>query len=187
MIPGNLAKRYARALLELADSPAKRDRFDQDISSLGEAFDSLDEMGTPLGRVLEAGRFPLEARKGIAKSVCQRVNCDPMVSRFVEYVVEQGRSSGLLQMARHYRDLADEAAGRLRATITSAQALPPEAAQKIKTALEKSTGKTIMLDTEVDPEIIGGVVTQVGSFCLDRSVKHQLESLRANLKASAAS
>ncbi len=183
MIPGNLAKRYARALLELADSPAKRDRFDKDIAAVGEAFESLDELGSPLGRVLETSRFPLAARKGVAEKICQRVGVDPMVVKFVDYVVEQGRSSGLAQIARFYRELCDEAAGRVRATITAAQALSPDATNKIKAALEKSTGKTVILETQVDAELIGGVVTQVGSYRLDRSVKHQLESLRANLKA----
>lgn len=186
MIPGNLARRYARALLELADSPAKRDRFDKDIHALGDAFELPDELGTPLGRILEGGRFPLAARKGVARKVCQRVNVDPMVVKFVEYVVEQGRSSGIAQMARHYRDLADQQAGRVRATVTSAQSLSPDATNKIKAALEKSTGKQVVIETAVDEALIGGVVTQVGSYRLDRSVKHQLEALRADLKAGTA-
>ena len=187
MIPGNLARRYARALLELADTPAKRDRFDKDIEALGAAFDLPDELGSPLGRVLEAGRFPLAARKGVAQSICKRVGADPMVVKFIDYVVEQGRTSGISQMAMHYRDLADQQANRVRATVTSAQKLAPDAINKIKAALENSTGKTVVIETAVDPELIGGVMTQVGSYRLDRSVKHQLETLRANLKAGAAS
>ncbi len=71
----------------------------------------------------------------------------------------------------------------MRAVVTSATRLDAGAIAKIKAALEQSTGKTVVLDTDVDPELIGGVVTQVGSHRIDRSVKTQLFNLRESLRS----
>ncbi|HLT35576.1 MAG TPA: F0F1 ATP synthase subunit delta, partial [Enhygromyxa sp.] len=81
------------------------------------------------------------------------------------------------------RDLADEAAGRIRATVKSATALDPAAQTRIKSALESATGKQVLLETAVDPELIGGLVAHVGSFTLDRSVRTSLDKLRSSLHA----
>lgn len=185
MIPGTLAKRYARALLDLADTPAKRDKFEKDLDAIGKASEVEDDTNTPLAVTLEAGRYPLSQRRALGQAICKRLMVDATVARFVDLVVERGRASGLAQMATQYRDLADEQAGRLRATVTSATTLSPAAAGQIKAALEKNTGKSVLLDQAVDPDIIGGVVTQVGSYRLDRSVKTMLEQMRSGLKQGA--
>lgn len=184
MIPGSLAKRYARALLELAPSPASIDKFEKDISAFAAACDAPDADERPLWMTLDAGRYPLSQRKAVAGAVAKRLNTDDNVRKFVEFVVERGRASGIGQIARFFRELADEKAGRVRAVVTSAEALDPGSVQKLKASLEKATGKTVLLETEVDPELIGGLVTQVGSYTLDRSVVSQLSNIRATLKGA---
>lgn len=183
MISGTLAKRYARALLQLASTPAQRDRFDKDIHALAAACKTQDDTETPLFAILDTTRYPLSERKKVVQAVGRKLGSDPMVIKFAEHVVEQGRASGFEQMAHHYRDLADRKAGRVRAVVTSATRLDAGAIAKIKAALEQSTGKTVVLDTDVDPELIGGVVTQVGSHRIDRSVKTQLFNLRESLRS----
>lgn len=184
MIPGSLAKRYARALLELAPGPAQVDKYEKDISSFAEACDSPDADGRPLWMTLDAARYPLSQRRAVAGAVAQKLGLDGNVRKFVEFVVERGRASGISQIARQYRDLADDKAGRVRATVTSAETLDPSSVSQLKTALEKATGKQVILDTAVNKELIGGLVTQIGSYTLDRSVVTQLETMRATLKSS---
>lgn len=181
MISGSLAKRYARALLDLASSPAQRDKFDTDLHALAAAMSLPDELGHPIHRTLATERFPLSQRQALATALCRRVGGDAMLTKFVSLLVERGRIVGIEEIARTYRVLADERAGRVRARVTSAQALAPDAVQRVKTALEQATGKTVLLDSAVDPELIGGLVTEVGSLRLDRSVKTQLSNLRATL------
>ena len=76
----------------------------------------------------------------------------------------------------------DEAAGRLQAEIVSAAPLPPDAVGGIKNALERATGKQIVMTTRVDPELIGGVVAKVGSYLLDGSLKSALARMRTALR-----
>ena len=107
MIPGNLAKRYARAMLELADSPVKRDRFEKDLKSVAAASETRDDTNTPLAATLDAGRYPMSQRKALGAAVCKRLMVDPTVAKFVGLVIERGRATGLAQIARQYTDLAD--------------------------------------------------------------------------------
>jgi len=181
MISGSLAKRYARALLDLASSPAQRDKFDTDLHGLAAAMSLPDELGHPLYRTLASERFALSQRQALANALCRRIGGDTTLTKFVDLLVERGRIVGIEAIARTYRVLADERAGRVRAKVTAAQPLAPDAVQRVKSALEQATGKAVLLESAVDAELIGGVVTEVGSLRLDRSVKTQLSNLRATL------
>lgn len=186
MISGSLAKRYARALTQLADTPQQRDRYLRDLESFSKAcrtHDPSDPSGErDLIKVLAAGHHTLSKRRAILQAVLQRIGADANFKKFLVLVLERGRISGIEQIHLHYRDLADEAAGRVRAKVQTARSLDPTTTDRIKKALEAATGKQVLLDTEVDPELIGGLVAHVGSFTLDRSVRSSLDKLRANLR-----
>jgi F-type H+-transporting ATPase subunit delta len=187
MISGSLAKRYARALIQLASTPAIRDRYLQNLADFTAACKTHDP-GDPSGehdliKVLAAGHHTLTNRRAILNAVAGRVGADPNVRKFLELVLERGRISGIEQIHLHFRDLADAEAGRIRATIKSASALDPSAQNRIKSALEQATGKQVLLETEVDAELIGGLVAHVGSYTLDRSVRTSLDKLRSSLRA----
>jgi F-type H+-transporting ATPase subunit delta len=183
VIPGSLARRYARALLGLAKTPTQRDKFAKDLDAVAAIAKQTDEAGRTVLSVLSAERFSTSDRKKLLDSLARRVMADPMVVKFLELVIEKDRIEGLLDIARSYRRMADDAAGRMQAHITSAAPLPPDALGRIKAALEKATGKTIVTSTSVDPELIGGVVARVGSFVIDGSVKSTLAQLRSELRA----
>jgi F-type H+-transporting ATPase subunit delta len=186
MISGSLAKRYARALLSLATTPAVRDRYLQNLADFTAAcktHDPSDPSGEhDLIKVLAAGHHTLAKRRVILGIVLDRVGADANVRKFLELVLERGRISGIEQIYLHYRDLADEAAGRIRATVQSAAALDASTQNRIKSALESATGKQVLLTAEVDPELIGGLVAHVGSITLDRSVRTSLDKLRTSLR-----
>jgi F-type H+-transporting ATPase subunit delta len=183
VIPGSLARRYARALLGLATSPSQRDKFARDMTSLADIAKQRDEAGRPMLAVLSADRFTLADRKKLIGALARRVGADPMVVKFLDHVLERGRIEGLVEIARAYQRMADDAAGRVQAQVTSAQPLSPDELAKIKTALERATGKQVVTSTHVDPELIGGVVAKVGSYVIDGSVRSTLEQLRATLRS----
>ncbi len=187
MISGSLAKRYARALLGLAQSPTQRDKYLQNLEDFTKAckiHDPNDPSGeSDLIKVLAAGHHTLIKRRAILHAVLRRVGADANVSKFLELVLERGRISGVEQIYLHFRDLADHAAGRIRARVQTASALDPATTNRIKGALEKATGKAVILESEVDPELIGGLVAHVGSYTLDRSVRTSLDRLRSSLRS----
>lgn len=190
MISGSLAKRYARALFELANAAPGAGARDRYLQSLGEfvtackTHDQNDPSGEhDLIKVLGAGHHTIARRRAIMQLVLKRIGADPVVVKFLELVLERGRISGVEQIWLHYRDLTDEAANRIRATVKTATKLEPGADKRIQSALERATGKSVLLSVEEAPELIGGLVAQVGSFTLDRSVRTSLDKLRASLQS----
>jgi F-type H+-transporting ATPase subunit delta len=183
MIPGSLARRYARALLQLAKAPSQRDKFGQDLDTLCTIVTSRDEGNTQVLQILASDRFSLGDRKRLLGTLARRIPADPTVVKFLEVVMDNGRVGGLPDIARAYRRMADDAAGRVQAEITSAVPLAPDALARIKSALEKASGKQVVATTKIDPELIGGVVAKVGSYVVDGSVRTSLQQLRASLRS----
>lgn len=184
MIPATLARRYARALLQLAETPMQREIFGRDIAAfVRSASTPIDEGSATLLFVLNFNIHKQPQRRALLDQVLARMSLDATVTKFIQLVFERGRVDALPQIADAYAELADALAGRMKATITSARPLAADSVAKLKAALEKSTGKTITVDQKLDPNLLGGVVTQVGTYVFDGSVKSQLERMRTALRS----
>lgn len=105
-----------------------------------------------------------------------------VMKSFLMLLFDKGRITFLRDIASYYKDLADELKGIVKASITSATQLSSEAVEKIRDAFSRKVGKTIVLNVEQDPSLIGGVVTKIGDLVLDGSVKTQLINMRETLK-----
>jgi F-type H+-transporting ATPase subunit delta len=184
MISGSLAKRYAKGLYSATDSQADHDRFLIDLENITAALRVKDaEQNLQIMDVLRGRHISLTIRMRLVEAVGRRVGADPRVITFIKLLAERGRILGIDIVTRHFRDLADLAAGRIRTTIVTAQELNPSAVGDLRQALETSTGKKVLVDTRVDPELIGGVVLHFGSLTLDRSVRRSLATLRDSFSA----
>ena len=73
---------------------------------------------------------------------------------------------------------------RVRAVVTSAEALDPATLSGVQRALERRTGKRVTLTTTVDPSLIGGVVARVGDLVLDGTIRTRLANLNQRLLLS---
>ena len=133
--------------------------------------------------MLDADRFSTADRKKLLGTLARRAGADPMVLKFLDHVLDKGRIGGIPDIARAYQRMADEAEGRMQAHIVSASPLPPDGLARIKNALAKATGKTIVATQSVDPELIGGVTVTVGSYVVDGSVRNTLAQLKSQLRS----
>ena len=183
MIPGSLARRYARALIGLAQSPIQRDKLATDLEAFADVAGNKDEVGRPVLATLATERFAMADRSKLLDVLLRRVGADPLTGKFLRLVLQRGRIEGAPDIARAYRRMADEAAGRINAQITSAAPLSPDSLAKIKAALEKATGRQVVATTAVDPALLGGVALQVGSYLIDGSVRTALAQMRQALRA----
>lgn len=182
MIPGSLARRYARALLQLAPSPAARDKYAKDLVALAELGRAADENGLTLLAALSSRRFSVADRKKLLEALGRRVGADPMVIKFLAHAIDKDRIVGLPEISRAFLRLSDEAANRVQAEITSAAPMSPDAVSRLQQALATATGKTVVVTTTVDPALLGGVITKVGSYVLDGSLRTQLAQMRESLQ-----
>lgn len=177
MIVGSLARRYAKALLEIG---IQQHSFDATGKELDRAADTL-RSSPELRNALENPVFSLEKRKLIMDELARRLALSKTVRNFIMLLLDKGRIAALPDIARVYRALVDEHAGRVRATVTSARPLDPMLETRLKTALEKSSGKVVLFDKREDPTILGGLITQLGDTLYDGSVRTQLQELREEL------
>jgi F-type H+-transporting ATPase subunit delta len=121
-------------------------------------------------------------RKKVLEAVLEAANLSVVMNSFLKLLFDKGRIVFLRDIASYYKNLADELKGIVKASITSATQLSSDAVEKIRDALSKRVGKTIVLNVEQDPSLIGGVVTKIGDLVLDGSVKTQLINMRETLK-----
>jgi F-type H+-transporting ATPase subunit delta len=174
---GSVARRYARALFGIGIDAGNFEAFGREIDDLAALLASSPELQS----ALENPVFKPEEKRKVLEQILPRVTPTAEVRRFVLLLLERRRLVLLPSIARAYRDLADAHAGRVRAKVTSAEPLTPAALDGVRRALAQRTGKQVIVETDVDPTLIGGVVARVGDLVLDGSVRTQLAELREKL------
>jgi F-type H+-transporting ATPase subunit delta len=179
MIIGSVARRYAKALLAIGVAQQSYDALGRELDRTAETFARSPELKSTLDNPV----FPLEKRRLILEELARRLALSKTVRNFVMLLLDKGRIGALGDIARAHRALVDEHAGRVRATVVSARPLDPALEARLKAALEKQSGKIVLLEKREDPSIIGGVVTQLGDVVYDGSVRSQLAALREELLA----
>jgi F-type H+-transporting ATPase subunit delta len=109
------------------------------------------------------------------------IDAEPL-PRFLRLLIDRRRLAVLPDISRLFRDLADERAGRIRGQVVSATPLSAETLQQLQLALGAVTQSQVLLETKVDPSVIGGVSAQVGSVLYDGTLRSGLDEMRRALK-----
>lgn len=177
MIGASVARRYAKALFQVGLEDGRWEAYGEELGRLDQALATSPEL-TDLFQNPAYGR---DARASGAKLAVEKLGLSAAVSNLLFLLVDRQRASDIGSIAKAYASLVDAKVGRVRAVVTSATALAPELTSRLGATLAELTGKKILLDTKVDPALLGGVVAQVGSTVLDGSLRTQLESLRTQL------
>jgi len=174
LIPGSVAKRYAKALVEVAASSNELEAVHHDLRTLADLLREHRDLRQFLAN-------PSVAR-GDAAAVIQEVGAAmtirPLTATFLQVVLEGRRLDGLDVILRAYEVLVDERLGRAKAVVTSAAPLDAATQEHLRRRLGEVTGKNVYLELRQDPGLLGGVVTQLGSRIYDGSLKTQLAHLR---------
>lgn len=165
-----IARRYAKALVQLAAEEGAVDSFHNELARVEALFSAHSELGS----LLSNPAYGIETKLETLKEVADKLSLSVTIRNFLLLLQERNRMACLQSISACYSVLADELSGVVRPVITSALPLGDEQIAAIKAALEKSTGKTVSLTVEIDPALIGGVVTKIGDKVLDGSVKTQL-------------
>lgn len=174
---GSVARRYAKALFGLGVDSNSYDRFGQELEDLARVY----ETSADLRLALENPVIKPAEKQAILRALLPRIAPSPPVQRFASLLLERGRFTILRAIARAYRELADARAGQVRAKVTAAEALGPADLDRVRRALEKRTGRKVIIESAIDPTLIGGIVARVGDLVLDGSVRTQLEEMRRRL------
>lgn len=176
----SLARRYARAILELATEANAVDETGKQLSDFAELWAGSDE----LRAVFLNPEVAPDARKAVLSELTQRAGLSPLVRNSILYIADKGRISALPLIARSYGDLAEGTSGIVRAEVTSAAPLSDAYYVQLQKTLEQVTGHKVSLEKKTDPSLIAGVVTRVGDKVYDGSIKSRLQELQNSLRGA---
>ena len=168
------ARRYAQAAFELAGSGADLEAWAAGLDAIAEFTSEPD-----IKRVLEATRVPQETKMQLLGAGLG--DQSKLVLNLARLLVRKGRSFLAPDIARSFRELLDAQKGVEHAIARTAVALTPAEEEALRQALRARTGKEIILETRVDPSLLGGVVIQIGDQLIDGSTRARLQALRASL------
>jgi F-type H+-transporting ATPase subunit delta len=171
------ARRYARALFSIARDEAAVPAVRLELDVIARLLEENPELHRALFRPLH----PVKERRAVLRSVCERAGTSANVRNFLIYLIDQRRLLDFDAIRREFERLADEQAGRVKASVVAASELPPEQRERLRAALARRTGREIDLEVEVDPGLIGGAIAKVGGVVIDGSLRRQLSQLRDTL------
>jgi F-type H+-transporting ATPase subunit delta len=167
-----IARVYAEALFEVAK---KKGKLDAIRGQLGQVADAL-QADRELAVFFFSPYFSsAEKRDGIARAI---TGAEPELTNFLGLLVEKHRMPVIFRMRRRFDELWAEENKQLDVTLTSAVELDPEVVERVGAEIERQTDRKVQLRSQVDGDLLGGLVLQVGNMVLDGSIRNRLEKLR---------
>jgi len=173
LITNAIARRYAKALVQLGAEEGAVEKYNGELAQVVAMLAANPE----LSAIFSNPAYGIEAKKEILKDIIGKLGLTKTVGNFLQLLLVRGRLAFLPQVAVSYGAFADELSGIIRPVLTSGMQLEASQVEEIKTALARSTGKQVVLQVEVDPFLIGGVVTKIGDKVFDGSVRTQLDRI----------
>ena len=167
-----IAQVYARSLFEVAK---EHDKLDVVRDQLGEIADAVAEQHD-LQVFFFSPYFSTDEKVDGLKRALE--DPDEAVLNFLELLIEKHRMPALFRIRREFEALWEEENRLLPVQVTSAIELDESTVRQIGDAIGEQTGRRIELTSEVDPDILGGIVLRVGNSILDASIRNRLEKLR---------
>ena len=172
------AMRYARALLDVAiKEQADLDRIEQELVSLAGLF----TQHPALAHALLNPVVPVPRKRAAVAELTALSQLTPMVGKLIAMLADRDRLVLVADLPGAYRDRLLTHRNVIRAEITTTTPLDAARAKAVEASLARATGRTVSLTMSVDPSIIGGVVTRIGSTVYDGSVTRQLQKIRERL------
>jgi F-type H+-transporting ATPase subunit delta len=180
MTPGAAASRYARALFDVV----LKEGGDAAVQTAQTAVQEFADLfaNEQLAHVLGNPAIPVSKKKALASALVARAGkTSQPLAKLIVILAEKDRLTLLPGIARAYGERVMDHLKIVRGEVTTAVPLSPEKVHALEQGLAQATGRKVVLQARVDPSIIGGVVTRLGSTVYDGSVTTQLQKMKQAL------
>lgn len=172
-----VARRYASALADVVLNSGNADEVDGELKSWRAMLDDAPDLAS-----LFADPSVAHAdKRGVLERLIERVRPSQSTANFLRVLLGNGRLNDLAEIIKRFDAELEVRKGNVVATITSARELTDAERSELGENLVRLTGKNIRPEFIIDRDIIGGVVTRIGSTVYDGSVRTQLNTLRDEL------
>lgn len=171
------ARRYAKALAGLATRDGK-------VAEIGEelrAHRDILKADANLKFLLLNPSFSQDVKTRVVAAILDQTQPSPLVRNFLLLLLKNDRLQDLDLIEAHYERLANEHLGRMTAQVITAVELEDEQYASIEQKVAAVTQKTVTLEKQIDPSILGGVIVKIDHTVLDGSLRGRMQRLRREL------
>jgi F-type H+-transporting ATPase subunit delta len=174
MIPEPAARRYAEAAYLIAREAKKEDAWRAGLQSIAALFGNPDAQ-----RVFASSSTPAENKRQLVEKSLEGL--DPDVLNLARLLLRRGRTMLGPQISQAYEEILDRANAISHALVTSAVPLNQDELAAVQRKLEELTGGTVIVQTEVEEGILGGLIVRIGDRLIDGSTRSRLVALKQRL------
>ena len=168
------ARRYAQAVFHIAQERDQLDIWARDLGLMSQALQNEE-----FRAFLEHAKVSLETKIRAISEVFR--GTDSLVQEFLSLLVSKGLAELAPEVEREYQKLLDGLQGREHVEVYSAVPLVAQEKERVASFLKDLVQKEVVLDTQLDPSILGGLVFRVGDKLLDGSTRTRLQEFRKRL------
>jgi F-type H+-transporting ATPase subunit delta len=172
-----LARRYAVALADVVLSRGEAQEVREELA----AWDTLVRSNAQLLQAFRHPAITYEQKQSVLEELIGRTRPRPTTANFLKVLLKNGRLSELSEVSTQFAQELDRRSGVVTAQVTTARPLSADAQDALHARLGQLTGSKVRLQFEVNDELIGGVVTRIGSTLYDGSVRGRLEQIKQRM------
>lgn len=172
-----MARRYATALADVVIARGEARQVQEELST----WELLMQSNAQLLEVFRNPTIPYDQKRKVLTTLIARTRVSPMTANFLQVLLQNHRLTELGEVNKRFAHVLDERAGMVSAEVTTARPVSPSAQDALRAKLAAMTGKNVSLSFKTDEELIGGMVTRIGSTIYDGSVRGQLQQVKEKL------
>ncbi len=171
------SKSYGLALYELSKESSELNKIETDVKDLG----LLLEQSVDFREMIQNPTVAKEDKKNIIFTIADKNNFSKNLKKFLGFVAFNNRLFYLKNIIQSFLDLVSDSKGELKAKLISSRELSLEEKKKIQSELSKNFKSSLKIDYKYDPNLIAGLIIQVGSIMIDTSIRTKLKKLEKNM------
>jgi len=172
-----MARRYAAALADVVIAQGEAREVQEELNTWAQMM----EANSSLLEVFRNPTIPYEQKRKVLNTLIARTRVRPTTANFLQVLLQNHRLAELNEINRKFAQVLDERSGVVSAQVTTARTLPESTRETLRARLGMMTGRKVRLDFAVDEELIGGVMTRIGSTVYDGSVRTQLQQIKQKM------
>jgi F-type H+-transporting ATPase subunit delta len=172
-----VARRYSSALADVVLEGGETREVQEELL----VWEQMLQSSSNLQEVFRNPTIALDDKRAVLNRLIERAKPTPTTTNFLKVLLQNQRLTELGEINRKFAEILDQRAGTVAAIVTTARTVPETAQQQLHTKLLSLTGKKVRINFTTDPDLIGGLVTRIGSTVYDGSVRNHLQQIKEKM------
>src|SRR6266851_7696834 len=172
-----IARRYASALADVVIERGEAREVQEELNT----WERLIQSNANLQEVFRNPTIALDQKRAVLNKLIERAKPRQTTVNFLKVLLQNQRLTELGEINRKLAETLDERAGMVAASVTTARAVPESSQHELQAKLTGLTGKKVRVNFATDPDLLGGIVTRIGSTVYDGSVRNRLQQIKEKM------